>query len=372
MPYEIWELTDEQKALVLSLYKTTKLGDMVPKVYPGAKADGRTTEGRSIQAFLAGIDIKPETTVVEHEGPVTLTKEQEEAIERLIGRCKSTLELARTVFNDKELKQLSSRYRAVWEYKQRVYPEAIDVGDAPVDEKLFQPPSTIQSLTTVVNKWVTIGKSNAKVYTWGQLKASEERCLHALMGYMRTYSFIYTASQYEKQVDRDLFISQFVRWSHDKPDLTQIEVDQMVLAAGERVNIAQIDRTIQRLDKMQEEIASGGEVDENGKPRKLSMTDVELINAVRTKHDAAKKRLSDLMKDLEEVRSKRIDAKRNRYGSIIDILDAFGKDEDSRNRIFINEGIAEKDEDKEEVERLSGVDELHALISGQSKEEGAA
>ena len=45
MPYEIWELTQEQKEKVNSLYETTKLGDMVPLVYgPDKKADGRTTE----------------------------------------------------------------------------------------------------------------------------------------------------------------------------------------------------------------------------------------------------------------------------------------------------------------------------------------
>ena len=371
--YETIPLTDEQKAKVQSLYATTKLGDMVPIVFPRAKADGRTTEGRSIQAYLAEVDVVPQTTKPDpSQRPPPLTEEQKATIEKLAPRCRTTLELAQTVFNDKDIKQLSYKHRMVWDYSKLVYPEGVITEEEPVDEKQYKSPSTIRSLIEIVNRWVPVGKSGTKAYTFGQLKASEERCLSALMGYIRTYSFTYTASQYERQVDRDLFVSQFFRWAHDKPDLTEIEVDQMVMAAAERVNIAQIDRDIQRISKIQEDIMNGDELDENGKKRKLGMTDVELINAVRTKHDAAKKRLSDLMKDLETVRSKRIDARQNRYGSIIDILDAFMKDEDARNRVFLDEGIAEKEDDKTEVERLSGVDELMALISGQSKEEGAA
>lgn len=370
MPYEIWELTQEQKDKVLSLYESTKLADMVPLVFPDAPAEGRSIEGRSIQAFLAKENIKAPTKLV--EDPTELTTDQKMAVERLTSRCKTTLELAQAVYNDKELKFKSKRYKLVLDYKNLVYPEGAKVDEEPVDSLQYVPPATIQTLIPVVNRWVTAGKANQKTYSWGSLKASQERCLDKLMGYVRSFSFIYTASQYERQVDRDLFVSQFVRWTHDKPDLTAIEVDQMVLACAERVNIAQIDRDIQRIGKIQDEIIAGNEVDENGKVRKLGMTDVELINAVRTKHESAKKRLSELMRDLEQVRSKRLDSQRDRYGSVVDILDTFMKDEETRNRVFLDEGVAEKEEDKAEVERLSGVDELMALISGQSKEEGAA
>lgn len=373
MPYEILELTEEQKVKVRDLYATTKLGDMIPLVFDeSCKRDGRTTEGRSIQAYLATLNVTPTTSKLPPpSGPTELTEDQKAQVAKLAPRCRTTLELARTVMNDKELKQGSQAYRLIWQHKQELYPEAADMSDEPVDDKLYQPPATLQSLVPVVNRWVTVGKSSQRAYTWGQLKASEERCLNRLMGYVRTYSFIYTASQYEKQADRDLFMSQFIRWAHDKPDLTEIEVDQMVMAAAERVTIAQIDRDIQRISKIQEDIMRGDEVDENGKKRKLSMTDVELVNAIRTKFDASKKRLSDLMSDLEEVRSKRIDAQRTRMGSVLDILDAFSKDEDMREKL-LDDAIAEKEEDKAEVERLDAVDELWAMVSGQSKEEGRA
>ena len=371
--YETWPLTQEQKDKVLSLYATKKLGEMIPEVFKGAKPDGRTTEGRSIQAFLAEIDIKPQTTKPDPNDQLPpLTDEQKEMVERLSPRCKTTLELAQTVFNDKTIKNGSKHYRLVWEHKKAMFPETTDAEDEPVAEKVYKPPTNFQDLVRETNKWVTVTQGSTRAYTFGQLKASEERCLRALMGYIRNYDFIYTASQYEKHVDRCLFLSQFFCWAHDKPDLTQIEVSQMIMAAAERVNIAQIDRTIQRIDKIHEDIMNGGDVDENGRVRKLNQADVELINGVRTKHDASKKRLSDIMGDLEEVRSKRYDARRDRYGSVLDIIDAFAKDEDTRNRVFLQEGVLEKDEDKAEVERLSGVDELMALISGQSKEEGGA
>lgn len=375
MPYEILELTDEQKAKVDSLYKDTKIGDMVPLVFgPEYKADGRTTEGRSIQAYIASKGEKVITSkhIMAKDTPTELTDDHKAQIEKLAPRCKTTLELCHTVFGDPTLTTLSKQFKLTWDYVSKIYPDAINPQEEPVEESVYKPPLTVAALIPIVNRWVSAGRPGQKAYHWGKLKASDERCLDRLMGYIRVYSFVYTASQYERQVDRDLFISQFMRWAHDKPDLTEIEVDQMIMAAAERVNIAQIDREIQRISKMHDEIMAGGEKDENGKVRKLSMTDVELINAVRTKFDASKKRLSDLMSDLEQVRSKRLDAQKSKYGSVLDILDAFNKDEDARNRVFLDEGISEKKEDEEEVERLTGVDELWALVSGQSAEEGKA
>ncbi len=221
-----------------------------------------------------------------------------------------------------------------------------------------------------MNDYVTTGDVSRKVYVWGKLKSSEERCMRALMKYMRVYRVTYQASQYDKKSERELFLSTFIRFTHDKPDLTEIEVDQSISAASETVNIAQIERSIKRIDKIQEEIMMGGEVDDNGKVRKLGMSDVELINQIRAKHDLSKNRLKSLMEALEETRSKRQAGKNERNQSILNLLEAWQQDEQKRTDM-IAMGDREKAEDLKEVGRLRDLDDLTALISGQTEDEMA-
>ena len=375
MPYEIYELTPEQKEIVLANYATLDHQELTRLVYKNDTLDGRSTEGKSIKAFLAGVGKTVRPAKYNQTGPkLELTEEQKKTVEQLASRTESSIELTRLVFKDETVKHLSHEWRAVYAYLKEVYPEGIKTNEEPVDEQEYTPPATVQSLIGVLNKYVPTGEINKNVYTFGKLKTSEERCLRALMSYIRIPRFKYQAGQYEKQMDRELYLSTFMRWTHDKPDLTQIEQDQMISAAAETVNIAQIDRSIQRVDKMQEQaMAAGGWVEETGddgtpKKRKFNMADVELINGMRTKFDAAKKQLQELMKKLETSRAERNEDRDKRNSSILNLFDAWQKDEEKRMDL-IEQGIKEHEEDAREVGRLTELDDITALIAGQTKEE---
>lgn len=370
MPYELIQLSDAQKAIVLANYATMDLGALVPLVFEGAKPDGRTTEGRSIRAFLAGENLTIITTDVAPIGPIILTDDQKKVIEKMNDRVESTLELARLVFANQGIKQMSQQWRAVYAYRKLVFPEGIKAIEEPVEEEEYTPPKTLTELCRIVNGYVMTG-DNRNYYNSMNLKVVEERALRTLMSYLRTYGFKYAATTFIQKIERDLFLSTFIRWTHTKPDLTEIEVDQMVQAASETVNIAQMGREIETVKEYHQTLMDGGEVGADGKKRKYGMTEVEQINGLRTKHDQAKNRLKQLMEALEQVRSKRLDAMKERNASILNLLDEWMKDEQKRKDI-IDMGIQEKDEDAREVGRLRDLDELTALISGQSDEEGRA
>lgn len=372
MPYKILELTEEQKKLALDNVETTDISGLVQLLWPDQKtddgrlADGRSMWGRSVKTFLASEGKVAKTSLFVALGPLVLTPEQEKEIENLGPRMPNALEIARAVFKDTNIQPLSREYRAVYAYYRDLYPESIDVTAEPVEELQYQPPVNIQTLVGITNRYVSTSEG-PRMYLWGKMSISEEKQLHALLGCMRIYTFKYVASQFDLKVDRELFVSTFVRWAHDKPDLTQIEVDQMILAAAERVNIAQIERTIQRIERVQRDVmASGGEIiDENGKKRKLGMTDVEMINQIRTKHDAAKGRLDKLMDKLEESRSDRHAKVDARSGSILNLFDAWRKNEEQRQDI-LKVGKNEKEQDAREVGRIRDLDDVTALICGQT------
>lgn len=374
MGYEILELTAEQKAIVDANYESKTINEMVPMVFgPEAKPDSRTTEGRSIKAYLANDNRKPLPSDFSPSSTMELSDSQKQQIEQMAPRMPKDggmLELARIVWGNSSITPLHKEARLVFSYLKEVYPEGINVNEEPVEDTVWTPPPTMSGLVGLVNGFVQ-QSNNDKTYNLNVIKPNERKCLEQLMMYMRVFRFKYVASQYDKRVDRDLFLSTFIRWTHTKPDLTEIEVDQMISAAEETVNIAQIGRSIQRIDKMHEEIAAGEVKDDNGKKIKLGMAEVELIGSVRTKYDAAKKRLESLMKTLETTRSERLKGVQAKYTSIWDLLEPWMKDEERRNK-WIDAGIAEKEEDAAEVERLSGLEDLIAVVSGQTKEEGRA
>ncbi len=369
--YVLIELTDDQKAIVNEHVKTKKLGELVPLVFPGAKPDGRTTEGKSIQAYLAGVDQKAPTTK-DPVGNAELTDAQKATIDSLMrdGRVKSSVEMAKLVFPGVVIKNLGREQRSVYAYAKEHFPDSFNVTEEPVADVQYAPPDRMQVLIGVVNGYVMTGDPSRKTYNPATLKVSDERNLKALMAYMRVMRFKYVASTYQKQVDRDLFVSTFIRWAHNKSDLTEMEVDQMISAAAETVNIAQMEREIQDIKRYQESIMAGEVVDENGKQRRFGMTDVEMINGVRTKHDQAKGRLKTLMEGLEEARSTRLDAAKDRNATVLNMFEAWMNDPDWRADI-VEMGKREKREDAEEVKRIRGVEDLIALVSGQSEEEAA-
>ncbi len=366
------DLTDAQKTIALEFCKTTQLGPLTAKVFPGQKPDGRTVYGKSVRAFLAGVGQDVETTkTVVGEGALELTEAQKQMIGELIkaGRVKSSVEMAKLVFSGVTIKNLSREQRAVFAYMREFYPDSFNVTEEPASGQ-YEPPMRLQELIGIVNGYVMTGDVNRKTYNPATLKPSDERNLKALMAYMRVYRFKYVASTYEKQVDRELFISTFIRWAHDKSDLTEMEVDQMISAASETVNIAQMEREIQDIKRFQESVMAGEEVDENGKKRRFGMTDVEMINGVRTKHAQAKGRLKILMEGLEEVRSKRLKERENRNTSIWNLFEAWMNDPEYRADILAL-GQREKAEDAREVKKIKDMDELIALITGQSEEEAS-
>ncbi len=370
--YTLIELTAEQKALALANCTTLRLGELTALVFPGAKPDGRTTEGRSVQAFLAGVE-KTVATSSSPIGPIELTDEQKAMIDSLLkeGRVKSSMELAKLVFPSVVVKGLSREWRAVHAYASEHYPDSFSVAEEPVHEVQYTPPDRMQTLIGIVNSYVMTGDVTRKTYNPNTLKPSDERNLKALMAYMRIMRFKYVASTFERQVDRDLFVSTFVRWAHDKSDLTEMEVDDMISAASETVNIAQMEREIQVIKRYHESIMIGDIVDPiTGKTKRFTDTDVEMINGVRTKWDQAKGRLKTLMEGLAQTRSKRLGQRDERNNSLLNLFDAWRDDPEWRADLLAI-GAREKEEDAAEVKRLKDMDDTIALISGMSEEEAS-
>lgn len=355
-------LNDTQKAYVMTNYARESIVTMARKLFGDPLLDARSDEARAIKKYLSGEKV-PVAKVVSAPRPVlTLTSDQKKLIEDMSHKMKS-LELTRHVFDDPAIKNMAPEHQLVYKHWKTCFPEGVDASDEPVEEVEYHPPVNIAKLVDLVNEYVPTGEVSKKLYLV-PLKLTDERNLKALMSYLRIIRFKIQAGQYQRNIDRQLFISTFMRFTHDKPDLTAEEQDQYIAAAAETVNIARIERDLMKIEGHIDEIMSG-----DREARGQFMPLVELINATRSKLDQSKERLKKLIDGLVTARSDRIKDRENRNSSILNLFDTVMKDEQAR-KDLAELGMEEKNGDIKEVGRIRGLDDVSIIISGMTEDEG--
>ena len=357
-------LNDQQKKFILENWDKINLKELVIKVTGDPEQTGLTREGRAIKAFICAEnpDAKIKTTKYEAKNEkIELNENQKLFIRNNLSKMR-WVEMAQMVFGEPSITQLHKEAIAVYEYVNEIDPDSIPPEEKRHEEIEYKPPGTINTLVSRVNKY-RIKFSDGKAFGLDKenLKPHEKKNLQSLMGYLFTYRFVQQATKYIKLQDRELFESSFIRFCYDKPDLLEEEVDNYISLCAETVTITQIERTIQLLDNELEEALRG-----NDDKKKLSMTFVETINGQREKLNQAKKTYASLNDKLVTARSKRIDDKHQQNATVLNLVEAV-KNEEKRIQLL---KIAEKQKmlEEGEVDELSSMDHVVALIAGITKE----
>jgi hypothetical protein len=350
-----------------------ELPELVRRVWEDDTCTLKEVRGLAVREYIADISGGQDTYTAGYvpKPKVELTPEQESFVMQNMGSMKPIEITAimfgagrpdgwRPSFNSKE-------YKAVTDFIQAKAPDAMDQGEIPVEDVLFKPPQSIMVLVGWANRFIPTGDPNRSVYTVknGGLKPQDENNLRALMAAMKTVRFILQASQYEKMNERDLFVSTFMQFCHDKPDLTQEEIHQYIQAAAETVNIMQIEKYIQRLNNaVEEDVIDSTTGDKKKRP---SLAVIEMMNKSRANLEDAKERLKKLLTTLVGTRADRMSNQVQAKQSIIPLINAWKNEEKRLQLIAIAE--REKVEDANEVERLSKLEDIQTLIAGLTREE---
>jgi hypothetical protein len=317
--------------------------------------DGRSKEGRSVKAFLSEIDLSaiPSSEYQKVDRP-ELTEEHEEFIRNNRGTMKY-VEMSRILFDDDKLTSLSVETRMVTEYCKTLEGDSFEEPSlAPAFE--YKPPKHPDRVLSKINKYILDSGINKEKITPRQRKNMEK-----LMGYLHTFRFIHQISNYSHETERELFESSFVRYTHDKPDLTQEEVDQYIILSGEVVIASNIQRRVGRLTNLLDETA----MDNEG--RRISMSLVEAISTAQNEYNSCVNRQHKLLESLKEKRSSRLSKQIQDNASILNLVETW-KDEEGRKELI---RIAElrKKVINDEITKLSTMDDIKARIFGISEEE---
>lgn len=353
-------LTEAQQLKLLTEWNNRpdnppSLVELVRIAFDRDDLDGRSKEGKAVKEFLASRQIKPRKShEYQAKGLIDLSLEQKE----YIGNNCSTMtgiEIAKILFKNEELTNLSQETRSVLEYIKTL-PTNIKYNNQE-NENLstdeYRPPKSEDRMIAKINRYIMDGVDKNK------LTHKHKKDISSLIGYMNTFRFIHQINLYNDERDRELFESSFVRYTYDKSDLTQEEVDQYIVLSTEVVISSNIQQTINAL---QNQIDISMEAD-----GKIPMALVEASNTARKEYNDCVNRQQKLLNDLKVKRSERLSKQVKETASIINLVQMW-KEEESRAKLLrmaeMRKQVVEK-----EIDRLTTMDELKCKILGISKDE---
>ena len=351
---EILILTEEQQLKLLQEWNSRpnnppSLAELVKLAFDRDDLDGRSKEGKAVKQFLAS-----KSHEYEAKGLLELTIEQKEYISN---NCHTMtgLEMAKILFKNESLTNLSQETRSVLEHMKTI-PTNIKFNNSeneniPTDE--YRPPRSEERMIAKINKYVLDGVDKNKMTH----KIKKE--ISSIIGYMNTFRFTHQINLYDDERDRDLFESSFVRYTYDKSDLSQEEVDQYIVLSTEVVISSNIQQTINLL---QNQIDTA--IQEDGK---IPMALVEASNTARKEYNDCVNRQQKLLNDLKVKRSEKLSKQVKETASIINLVQMW-KEEESRQKL-IKMAEMRKQVIEKEIDRLSTMDEVKCKILGISKDE---
>ena len=355
-------LSEEQKDRILkewsekaddppSLLKLTQIA--FPEL---EKVDGRCKEGKLVKEFLAnnGLRARP-SNEYKPKSKIVLSSEQEEYCKNNASMM-SFVEMARILFANETLNNLSQEAKVVKEYIELLGDSVTPFEDRTRHElSNYKSPKTQAQAIQKIKKFTTTDVDSDK------LPHSQKQEIESLIGYLGLYRFNHQINTYTNQAIRDLFESSFIRYTHDKSDLSQEEVDQYIVLSVEVVISSNIQRRVEHLHGLLDDAADDTE------GRRISMSLVEAISSAQNEYNQSVNRQHKLLGDLKEKRSDKLKNKIKENASIITLVEAW-KNEESRKKMI---GLADlrKEVLKEEMGNLQSMDELKARILGISEDD---
>ena len=340
---QIVELTSEQKEQILELWEEgvydTKA--LVNTLFPGK--DGRSKEGVAVKSFLASKGLTPKTTAEYEKKEIELSEDQKQFVEAQAGSHKP-LEITRLLFKNPALTNLSVEGRAVLKYYDTLDPktryiQADEEGGSLLQE--YKAPRNIKEAITKVNKYT------AEIVDEAKLTQRRRDELSFLVRFMNTHRYVYSINKLDSEQERTLYESSFVRFVHDKPDLTEEDVDLYINLCGDIVSHSRMmdeERTLKAMLLEEDEESGGGK-------RKMNAAMVEYLSQLRKDIGSNMNRQKKTAEDLTSKRGVRMETRINENASVLNLVEGW-KDKKKRDRL-IHQQMLRRQIRKTETDRLA-------------------
>ena len=301
------KLNKEQRKYLRENHK--KIPDLIKltqAVFLDETLDGRSKEGRAVKDFLIKEELNFNTTKKEKKEPINLTDDQKEEILDLAEDGLSSFQIAQIVFPDVEVKVIYGA-EICYVIPNRCRTTLISAAEKPKVKEKYMPPSSTDEVIQLVNLYLNTGlESTAKLY--------RKKVIRKLVHFLQAPRFVNTINNYRDKEDRELFEAEFVRATWEKPDLTTDEVNLYINVCIDYINLRNISRNIEKLNRMFNDADSQQE---------MTVRLAELLKTKSEEYDKCEKRMESLIKKLNGDRARRIESKQGQNANILSLVESF-------------------------------------------------
>ena len=344
------KLTNSQKDFLReNHHKIPNLLELTRALFTNDDIDGRSKEGRAVRKFLIEENLDFQTTQHARVEEVSLSIEQKEFCMEYGREGMNAYQIAALLFPEDNITPLSKETLVVTEYLNDHGPEGQLAGPDGYTFKYISPTTS----TVIVNK---INEATGTGWLPNKLSLLQRDSVDALRRFLSSPRFVQTISAYLDSSDRTLFEAEFLRATHDKPDLTTDELNLYINVCIDYINLKHIQKAMNKLDKMFDEAESQQE---------MTVRLAELLKTKSDEYNQCEKRMESLIQKLQGDRSKRINAARDNVASILALVQTFQDEEERKRMVMIAE--MQKEAVKEEINRLESMPEWKARILGIGK-----
>jgi len=346
------ELSEQQKNFVKeNANKIKNLIDLTKQCFEDDTLDGRSKQGRAVRKYLVENCIDYKTTGRELVEAIELTQQQKDFILEQAEQGLSSLEIAKIIFSDKQVKPLSNEQRTVLSYIREINPDIMPSQDSGALNSYIAPKSPSRIIKKI-NDATGLGLDDSKINRQKQI------CIEKLGINLSNSRFLKIINNYLNESDRVLFEHEFIRLTWDKPDLTADEINLYLNACKEVINLEVISSHLNKLNDM---------FDIADDQTEMSVRLAEIIKAKSQEYHQCETRIENLTKKLQGDRAERMKKSQKENASFLSIVQLFQEEEERKNMIRIAE--MQKIAVKEECERLEGMAEWKARILGIGPED---
>ena len=346
------DLSEEQKQFLKeNAAKITSLIDLTRQCFEDEKLDGRSKEGRAVRKFLVENSINFKTTATSRTEDIELTQQQKDFILEQAESGLSSLEIAKIIFPERNVKSLSNEQRTVLAFIRDVNPDIIPSQDGAALNSYISP----KSLSRIIKK---INDATGLDLDHAKLNRQKQVCAEKLGINLNNSRFLKIINNYLNQEDRVLFEHEFIRLTWDKPDLTADEINLYLNACKEVINLEVISSHLNKLNDM---------FDIADDQTEMSVRLAEIIKAKSGEYHQCETRIENLTKKLQGDRAERMKKNQKENASFLSIVQSFQEEEERKTMVRIAE--MQKQSIKKEAERLEGMAEWKARVLGISQED---
>ena len=349
-------LKPEEKERSLQLFEELDgdLSGVTKKLFNDENEKGSTVRGRALRKYWIEEGLSYKTKVKKRVVKHFLTDDEKSFVRQHYCPEVTKLEVGQLLWpKDSKSKGFpeTDKFIALCEYITKEFPAAINMRDDAAGEK-YTPPRILSTAIKRLNKVASTEFEGEK------LNLRDRKCIEKLITYLNAPRFVQVIGSYVTRQSRELFESEYIRSTWDKPDLTSDELNLYVNVCMDYVNIKEIEQQKQKLNLM---------FDDTEGQNDLTMRLTEMLKTKAEEYNQCINRIDKMLAKLNGERAKRVANQQQRNASVISLVQLF-QDEEER-KLMIKMADMQKQAVRKEADEVEKMSDWRARVLGVSKED---